>query len=78
MICDEGFDAVDACPLRIARHTEPFSLLVAQLAYEGKGGRSCVLVRVVPGAGTTLDRVALVIGGSGSTTPRSLIREITS
>jgi len=33
-----GFDPVDAGPLRIARYTEPFALLVAQLAYEGKGG----------------------------------------
>jgi hypothetical protein len=24
--------------LRIARYTEPFALLVAQLAYEGEGG----------------------------------------
>ncbi|HEX6370236.1 MAG TPA: hypothetical protein VF006_15055 [Longimicrobium sp.] len=33
-----GFDPVDAGPLRIARYAEPFSLLVAQLAYEGDGG----------------------------------------
>jgi predicted dinucleotide-binding enzyme len=33
-----GFDPVDAGPLRIARHTEPFTMLVAQLAYEGEGG----------------------------------------
>ena len=33
-----GFDPMDAGPLRIARYTEPFALLVAQLAYEGKGG----------------------------------------
>lgn len=33
-----GFDPVDAGPLRIARYTEPFTLLVAQLAYQGKGG----------------------------------------
>jgi predicted dinucleotide-binding enzyme len=38
LIRDVGFDPVDAGPLRIARYTEPFSLLVAQLAYEGKGG----------------------------------------
>jgi 8-hydroxy-5-deazaflavin:NADPH oxidoreductase len=38
LIGDVGFDAVDAGPLRIARYTEPFALLVAQLAYEGKGG----------------------------------------
>jgi hypothetical protein len=25
-------------PLRIARYTEPFALLVGQLAYEGEGG----------------------------------------
>jgi predicted dinucleotide-binding enzyme len=38
LIRDVGFDPVDAGLLRIARYTEPFALLVAQLAYEGKGG----------------------------------------
>lgn len=38
LIRDVGFDPVDAGPLRIARYAEPFGLLVAQLAYEGKGG----------------------------------------
>jgi 8-hydroxy-5-deazaflavin:NADPH oxidoreductase len=38
LIRDVGFDPVDAGPLRIARYTVPFSLLVAQLAYEGEGG----------------------------------------
>src|SRR5207245_770863 len=38
LIRDTGFDPVDAGPLRIARYTEPFALLVAQLAYEGDGG----------------------------------------
>jgi len=38
LIRDAGFDPVDAGPLRIARYTEPFALLVAELAYEGKGG----------------------------------------
>jgi predicted dinucleotide-binding enzyme len=38
LIRDVGFDPVDAGPLRIARYTEPYALLVAQLAYEGKGG----------------------------------------
>jgi len=33
-----GFEPVDAGPLRIARYAEPFTLLVAQLAYEGKAG----------------------------------------
>ena len=37
LIRDVGFEPVDAGPLRIARYTEPFALLVAQLAYEGKG-----------------------------------------
>jgi predicted dinucleotide-binding enzyme len=38
LIRDVGFDPVDAGPLRIARYSEPFALLVAQLAYEGTGG----------------------------------------
>ena len=38
LIRDVGFDPVDAGPLRIARYTEPFTLLVARLAYEGDGG----------------------------------------
>ena len=38
LISDVGFQPVDAGPLRIARYTEPFALLVGQLAYEGKGG----------------------------------------
>jgi predicted dinucleotide-binding enzyme len=38
LIRDVGFEPVDAGPLRTARYTEPFSLLVAQLAYEGDGG----------------------------------------
>ena len=38
LIRDVGFEPIDAGPLRIARYTEPFALLVAQLAYEGKGG----------------------------------------
>jgi predicted dinucleotide-binding enzyme len=38
LIRDTGFDPIDAGPLRLARYTEPFALLVAQLAYEGEGG----------------------------------------
>ena len=38
LIGDARFDPVDAGPLRMARYTEPFALLVAQLAYEGAGG----------------------------------------
>jgi predicted dinucleotide-binding enzyme len=38
LIRDAGFDPVDAGRLRIARYLEPYALLVAQLAYEGKGG----------------------------------------
>ncbi len=38
LIRDVGFQPVDAGPLRIARYLEPFTLAIAQLAYEGKGG----------------------------------------
>ncbi len=38
LISDVGFEPIDAGPLRIARYTEPFALLVAQLAYEGERG----------------------------------------
>lgn len=38
LIRDVGFDPVDAGPLKIARYTEPFALLMGQLAYEGEGG----------------------------------------
>jgi len=38
LIRDAGFHPLDAGPLRIARYTEPFALLVGQLAYEGEGG----------------------------------------
>jgi len=38
LIRDVGFDPVDAGPLRVARYTEPFALLIGRLAYEGEGG----------------------------------------
>ena len=38
LIRDVGFDPVDAGSLRIARYLEPFSLAMAQLAYEGDQG----------------------------------------
>src|SRR5712691_10785251 len=38
LVRDVGFDPEDAGPLRIARYTEPFTLLIAQLAYEGDEG----------------------------------------
>jgi 8-hydroxy-5-deazaflavin:NADPH oxidoreductase len=38
LISDLGFEPVDAGPLKIARYTEPFGLLIGQLAYEGEGG----------------------------------------
>jgi predicted dinucleotide-binding enzyme len=38
LIRDIGFEPLDAGPLRICRYSEPFGLLVAQLAYEGSGG----------------------------------------
>lgn len=38
LIRDVGFEPVDLGPLRMARYTEPFTLLVARLAYESDGG----------------------------------------
>jgi predicted dinucleotide-binding enzyme len=38
LIREVGFKPIDSGPLRIARYTEPFALLMAQLAYEGKTG----------------------------------------
>jgi 8-hydroxy-5-deazaflavin:NADPH oxidoreductase len=38
LIGDVGFNPVDVGPLSTARYIEPFSLLVAQLAYDGPEG----------------------------------------
>jgi 8-hydroxy-5-deazaflavin:NADPH oxidoreductase len=38
LIRDAGFEPVDVGPLSTARYVEPFSLLMAQLAYDGSGG----------------------------------------
>ena len=38
LIRDVGFEPIDAGPLRIARYLEPFTLAMAQLAYEGDDG----------------------------------------
>ena len=38
LIADAGFDPVDCGPLHVSRYTEPFALLIAQIAYEGDGG----------------------------------------
>jgi predicted dinucleotide-binding enzyme len=38
LIRDVGIEPVDAGPLRIARYLEPFTLAIAQLAYEGDEG----------------------------------------
>jgi predicted dinucleotide-binding enzyme len=38
LIGDVGFDPIDLGPLRMARHAEPFTLLMGQLAYQGAGG----------------------------------------
>jgi predicted dinucleotide-binding enzyme len=40
LIQEVGFDPLDAGPLRIARYTEPFSLLIGQLAYESSDNPS--------------------------------------
>ena len=38
MIRDVGFEPVDAGSLRMARYTEPFTLLIGQLAYGSNRG----------------------------------------
>jgi len=38
LIRELGFDPVDLGPLRLARYAEPFGLLVAREAYEGRRG----------------------------------------
>jgi len=38
LIKDVGFDPVDSGSLRIARYTEPFALLIGEIAYGGKAG----------------------------------------
>jgi predicted dinucleotide-binding enzyme len=38
LISDVGFEPIDAGPLRMARYTEPFTMLIGQLAYEGDRG----------------------------------------
>jgi predicted dinucleotide-binding enzyme len=38
LIRDLGFDPVDAGPLEVARYSEPFTLLIAKLAYETDDG----------------------------------------
>ena len=38
LVRDVGFEPVDAGPLRIARYLEPFTMAMAQLAYEGDEG----------------------------------------
>jgi len=38
LIRDAGFEPVDAGALRAARYLEPFTMLMALLAYEGEGG----------------------------------------
>jgi len=35
---DLSFEPVDAGPLRIGRYTEPFALLIGELAYGGRAG----------------------------------------
>jgi len=38
LVRDVGFEPLDAGPLRMARYTEPFTLLIARLAYAGDRG----------------------------------------
>jgi len=40
LIQDVGFQPIDAGPLRMARYAEPFTMIIARLAYEsGRGPR---------------------------------------
>ena len=38
LIRDVGFDPVDVGALKLARYMEPFVMLIAELAYNGKEG----------------------------------------
>jgi len=38
LIRDVGFNPVDVGGLSVSRYIEPFSLLAAEIAYEGRGG----------------------------------------
>jgi predicted dinucleotide-binding enzyme len=38
LISDVGFEPIDAGALRMARYTEPFTMLIGKLAYEGDRG----------------------------------------
>jgi 8-hydroxy-5-deazaflavin:NADPH oxidoreductase len=42
LIQDVGYEPVDVGTLRMARHLEPFAMVVAQLAYEGEWGPGLV------------------------------------
>jgi 8-hydroxy-5-deazaflavin:NADPH oxidoreductase len=42
LIRDVGYEPVDAGTLRMARHLEPFAMVIAQLAYEGEWGPELV------------------------------------
>jgi predicted dinucleotide-binding enzyme len=42
LIRDVGYEPVDVGALRMARYLEPFAMVVAQIAYEGKGGPELV------------------------------------
>ncbi|MBZ5587560.1 MAG: NAD(P)-binding domain-containing protein [Acidobacteriia bacterium] len=42
LIRDVGYEPVDVGPLRMSRYLEPFAMVVAQIAYEGKGGPELV------------------------------------
>ncbi len=42
LIRDVGYEPVDAGALRMSRYLEPFAMVVAHIAYEGKGGPEVV------------------------------------
>jgi hypothetical protein len=61
LIRDVNLDPVDASPLSITRNAEPFALVVAQLAYKGKGLECGVSFRAV-GESATRPELALPDG----------------
>lgn len=73
LIRDVGFDSVDAGPLRIARYTEPFALLIAQLASEGKGAQNWCTGSSGLGSRDDVGRRRDALGALGKHRPPNLI-----
>ena len=70
LIRDVGFDPVDAGSVQVARYTEPFALLVAQLAYEGKDGPELAYRFERTAATTRTQKSRIGSNGSNATSRR--------